>query len=136
MIARTLIDTGAYFALGDRHDGHHGEAVRIYARDFERGRMRAFTTNFVVAETHALLLNRVDRVIARRFVEDIFASQTVIIRVSAADERRAREILVGYADKDFSYTDATSFAVMERLHITTAFAFDHHFAQFGFTILG
>ncbi len=40
-----------------------------------------------------------------------------IIRVSEADEQRAHEIIYQYDDKDFSLTDATSFAVMERLHI-------------------
>ena len=47
------------------------------------------------------------------------------------DERRAREIVFGYADKDFSLTDATSFAVMERLRIPQAFTLDRNFAQFG-----
>jgi uncharacterized protein len=49
--------------------------------------------------------------------------------------RRGREIIYRYGDKDFTLTDATSFAVMERLAITRAFSFDHHFSQYGFTIL-
>jgi predicted nucleic acid-binding protein len=50
------------------------------------------------------------------------------------DEERAREIILAYEDKAFSYTDATTFAVMERTGIKTAFAFDSHFLQFGFTL--
>jgi predicted nucleic acid-binding protein len=55
--------------------------------------------------------------------------------VSLRDERRAREIIAQYDDKDFTLTDATSFAVMERLGITYAFTFDHHFTQYGFIAL-
>jgi predicted nucleic acid-binding protein len=44
-------------------------------------------------------------------------------------------IIYQYDDKDFSLTDATSFAVMERLRVPAAFTFDRHFAQYGFTVL-
>jgi predicted nucleic acid-binding protein len=37
-----------------------------------------------------------------------------------------------YGDKDFSFTDAISFGVMERLGIHVAFTFDRHFRQYGF----
>ena len=47
------------------------------------------------------------------------------------DEERAREIINTYEDKAFSYTDATTFAVIERLGIKSTFTFDEHFAQFG-----
>ena len=40
-----------------------------------------------------------------------------------------------YDDKNFTLTDATSFAVMERLGMTEGFTFDRNFAQYGFTIL-
>jgi predicted nucleic acid-binding protein len=52
-------------------------------------------------------------------------------RINADDEDRAWQILKSYTDKDFSYTDATSFAIMERLGFKTVFAFDEHFDQYG-----
>jgi predicted nucleic acid-binding protein len=55
--------------------------------------------------------------------------------VTPADVERAKAIIYQYDDRDFSLTDATSFAVMERLRIPTAFTFDRHFAQYGFTVL-
>jgi len=60
---------------------------------------------------------------------------TDVVRVEAADEERALEIIRRHEDKDFSLTDATSFAVMSRLGIREAFAFDRHFAQYGFVLL-
>lgn len=62
------------------------------------------------------------------------ASQTVV-RVRVRDESRAEEILDQYDDKEFSVTDALSFAVMERLDLRVAFSLDRHFAQFGWTLI-
>lgn len=53
--------------------------------------------------------------------------------VSDADLKRAEMILYQYEDKDYSYCDAISFAVMERLHLRLAFAFDGHFRQHGYS---
>ena len=71
-----------------------------------------------LSELHALLLTRLDRRVAARVLEEVDASNlTTVVRVATRDERRARQIVFGYTDKDFSLTDATSFAVMERLRI-------------------
>jgi len=59
-----------------------------------------------------------------------------VIRVTERDEAKAARIIFDYQDKEFSYCDATSFAVMERLHICAVMAFDPHFAQYGkFTLM-
>lgn len=134
-LASVFVDSGAYFALADPRDSEHAAAHAILARITAR-RLRAFTTNFVVAEAHALLLSRRGRAVAVRFLREIDqTTDTTIVRVEEADEQRAREIIYQYQDKDFSLTDAISFAVMERLGIGYAFAFDRHFAQYGFTLL-
>jgi hypothetical protein len=73
---------------------------------------------------------------AWNFLHAIVTGRTNIIRAEEADERRARAIIERYQDKEFSYCDAVSFAVMERLDIQEAIAFDDHFRQYGqFTIL-
>lgn len=133
---RVFVDTSAYFAVANRRDASHGPAATLMPR-LVAERRPLFTTNFVLAELHALLLTRLDRRVAARVLAETDASElTTTVRVSARDERRAREIVFGFADKDFSLTDATSFAVMERLRIATAFTLDRDFAQFGWTTLG
>jgi predicted nucleic acid-binding protein len=133
---RVFVDTSALFAAANRRDASH-EAAATTMDALVAARRRLFTTNFVLAELHALLLSRLDRRIAAQVLAAVDASAlTTIIRVSAGDERRAREIVFDYADKDFSLADATSFAVMERLHITQAFTLDQNIAQFGWVIVG
>src|SRR5919202_7151923 len=131
---RALVDTSAYFALLDADDANHLQARTISARLIAEG-WRLLTTSFVLAETHALLLNRLSQQIATRFLRDMEHSPTTLIWVTPRDVERANAIIYQYDDKDFSLTDAASFAVMERLHIPTAFTFDRHFAQYGFTVL-
>ena len=131
---RTLVDTSAYFALLDTDDTNHQQARTISARLIAEG-WRLFTTSFVLAETHALLLNRLSQQIATRFLRDMEDSPTTLVWVTPRDVERAKAIIYQYTDKDFSLTDAASFAVMERLRLPTAFSFDRHFAQYGLTVL-
>lgn len=132
MSERVFIDTGAFFATSNAQDAHHAQATAT-ARRLTAEQAETYTTNYVVAETHTLLVARVDRATALATLERIQGGPTRIIRATQADERRAQEILRQYADKDFSLIDAISFAVMERLHLRRAWTYDHHFSQFGFT---
>ena len=131
---RAFVDTSAYYALTDARDASHEAANRFMASLLDRG-ARLFTSNFIIAETHALLLTRLSRTTALRVIQAIESGTTTVVRVSAADERRARAILTQYDDKDFSLTDATSFAIMERLHIPYALTFDSDFRQYGLPVV-
>lgn len=131
---RAFIDTGAYFALADARDGHHQDAAAINTRLTDE-HWRLFTTNFILAETHALLLARAGRGLARKVLSELRASAaTTIIHITPSNELEAWGIIDRYDDKNFSFTDATSFVIMERLGIRDAFTFDRNFTQYGFTV--
>ena len=68
---------------------------------------RVLTSNFIVAETHALVLTRLGRDLAAEWLRSVPAD---VIRVTEQDEAKAKRIIFGYQDKEFSYCDATSFA--------------------------
>jgi predicted nucleic acid-binding protein len=127
-----LWDTGAAVALVNKRDQWH-TAAKKRLRLLQRRRARLLLTNFLVGEIYALLLSRLGGDVARRWLG---TNDVAVERVTEADEFRARTILLRYTDKDFSYVDATSFAVMERLGLQTAFTFDEHFVQYGFTAWG
>jgi predicted nucleic acid-binding protein len=126
-MAQVLVDTSAVYALIDKDDGYHRRAVAIL-RSLPRRGLSPFLTNFIVAESHALLLSRLGADIARAW---LLNQGWPIEPVAAVDEQMARDIIRRYTDKTFSYTDAASFAVMDRLGVREAFAFDPHFQQYG-----
>ena len=129
-----FVDSGAYLALLDRTERRHVEATAT-VRSLARERYRQYTTKVLLIEAHALILSRLGIAVAARFLQSTTLTHTTVIRVRAADEERAKHILFQYADKPFSFADAISFVVMERLRISHAFTFDRHFAQYGFTVL-
>ena len=131
-MARILVDTSAVYALMDRSDRWHPTAKAALA-DIKRSRTEPVLTNFVVAECHALLLARLGASVARRWLtSNVWSVQ----RITVDDEANAMSIISNYTDKTFSYADATSFALMERLAIRRVFAFDPHFRQYGFQVVG
>jgi len=131
---RVFVDTGGFYAALNRRDASHRDASRLFRRA-RRDHLFLFTTNFVLAESHALILARMGRDRAWNFLQAILTGSTNVIRAEEVDERRARAIIEHYQDKAFSYCDAVSFAVMERLNIQEAIAFDDHFRQYGQLII-
>lgn len=129
-----FVDTSFFFALLVAQDGRHEDARRIY-RAVLKDRRKLVVSHLVLIELHSLITRRVRAAVATAALFHIEASDATIIRVDENDELRARNILGAYSDKEFSLLDATSFAVMERLNLTTALSFDKHFAQFGWTVL-
>ncbi|GAF26401.1 predicted nucleic acid-binding protein, contains PIN domain [Moorella thermoacetica Y72] len=124
---KIMVDTSAIYALIDRSDDRHEKAKHLFKKLSEQD-VDLILTNFILAETHALILSRIGHELAREWVKNLIWK---IERVKEEDEKRAREIIIAYQDKPFSYTDATTFAVMERLKLNVALAFDNHFTQFG-----
>ena len=119
-----FVDTGAWYALVDRKDPDHSVSKKFYPA----ATLPFITTNFVFDETITLLMRRLGWDTAYKFGEGLKNSNlATIITVTRADEEKAWEIFSKYTDTGFSYTDCTSFAVIERLKIDTVFTFDTHF---------
>ena len=127
MTGSVLWDSSAILALLDADDADHARAVEV-ARAIATEKRPSFITNYVEVETHALLLRRLGRTIARQW---LLTGRLPVVRVLPAEEQGAREILARHGDKDWSLCDAISFAVIDARRIARAFAFDRHFRQYG-----
>ena len=126
---KLFVDTGAFIALIDADDEKHKAAAAFYRNSKEKG-ARFVTTTFVVCETMNYLRARISHDIAVLFRENLKKSGfNEVITVTASIEEGAFAIFKRYADKEFSFTDCTSFSIMRSLKLKTAFAFDKHFGQ-------
>lgn len=130
---RVFVDTGAWYALQVSDDEWHAAAVGAL-RELVATRHPLLTSNQVIGETYTLLRVTCGHTAAVAFLERLEESRRVErIFVGKEQEARAYRLLRQYADQDFSFVDATSFAVMRAERIRHAFAFDQHFAAAGFT---
>lgn len=105
----------------------HARAVAV-AREIASEARPSFVTNYIETETHALLVRKLGRTLARQW---LLAGGLSVLRVLPAEEQKAREILARHTDKDWTLCDAASFAVLEARQVRRAFTFDHHFRQYG-----
>jgi len=122
-----LVDTSAIAAVLNKTDDHHQHARETLKATRDRDD-RLFVTSFLVAETYGLLNVRLGAHHARTWLRE---NTMPVERVTPEDEERAEEILLEHDDKSYSYVDATSFAVMERLGVEVAFEFDEDSQKFG-----
>ena len=130
---RIFVDTGAWYALQVRDDEWHEAAVATL-NGLVTSRHALVTTNQIVGETYTLLRVTCGHAAAVVFLDRLEESRRIErIFVSTELEGRAYRLLRTYADQDFSFVDATSFAVMRSERIRHAFALDQHFATAGFT---
>ncbi len=127
-----FVDTGAFYAMADTSDRHHEAAATTFAARATDG--DTVTTDHVVIETWLLVRARLGHSAAMRWWDAIDADVVKVMGVTSVDFTRARQIARAWRDQEFSLVDCTSFAVMERLGIDEALAFDRHFRVYRYGI--
>ncbi len=129
---RVLADSAAWLAVYDRRDPDHDNCVGLL-NQWARQRAAVFVTDYILDETLTLILSRIGHRHAVNFGQRLLKSQLIhIVRLDQKNWNGAWQMFQQYDDKDFSFTDCTSFVVMRELHLADAFTFDHHFEQMGF----
>lgn len=132
--AGLFIDSSAWIALFDAGDANHERAKVFFTPENLQGLgLVPLTSNFIFAEVYAYFCRAP---LAAVTVGEAMRSSKVLryIRVTPADEEAAWELAQKYRDKDFSFVDCLSFALMERLGCQKAFAFGRHFRQMGYEV--
>lgn len=124
-----FVDTSFWVALFFVRDSCHAEARELW----EQPRGALLSTNHVLGETWTFLRRRRGYADALRAVEAVQASRSVtLIHVGQDVEDDAWQWLRRHDDREYSFVDSTSFAVMRRRRLREALAFDGDFAAAGF----
>ena len=130
-----FVDTGGWMACADQADPAHA-ACRA-ARDgmLEAGHT-LITSDFVIDETLTLIRFRLGLGAANAWWQQIDGSARLRWeRVENDRFERARHLFFQYRDKDLSFTDCTSIAIMKELKLAAVITTDRHFHQVGFEVL-
>ncbi|MGH2842657.1 MAG: type II toxin-antitoxin system VapC family toxin [Solirubrobacteraceae bacterium] len=130
-----FVDTAGWMACADAADPAHARSCAARDAAIEAGRIFV-TTDFVVDETLTLIRFRVGLAAAGAWWHQIDGSPRLRWeRIDGDRFEKARDLFFQYKDKDFSFTDCTSFIVMHDLRLRQALTTDRHFRQMGFRLL-
>ena len=122
-----FVDTSAWYASTVPSDPFHARILAWHRAN----QVALVTTDYVIDETLTLLRARGELARAVQFGRRFFDLAELPFRqVDKLDLRRAWEFFRDHPHRGRRFTDCTSRAVIERLHIKQALTFDHHFREF------
>jgi len=127
-----FVDTSFWVATIAANDANHREATQL-ARDASD---RLVTSNHVRGETWTFLNRRYGHAPAVSFVDALGRTARLRVEFVSRDlEDEALRWLRRHDEREYSFVDATSFALMRSLRVREALAFDGDFAAAGFVEL-
>ena len=126
-----FVDTSAFLAIENLRDNYYRKAVALRDTLLKAGKLLV-TSDYIMDESYTVIRFRAGHHIAVQFGEAVRGSKFLRIEPIAPNLiEKAWELFKTFSDHEFSFTDCTSFVLMERLKIKTAFTFDAHFKEYG-----
>lgn len=134
---KIFLDTSAIIAIYNADDKFHDDASRMM-KDISTGKIhltRFYVSDYIFDEAMTFIECVLrDHELAQSVGEALLSSPfTIMLRV---DDEVFKEAWDRFkASRGRSFTDCSSFVLMERNGINHAFSFDEHFTEEGFQIL-
>jgi predicted nucleic acid-binding protein len=130
-----FVDTSAFLALVNEKDNNHVAAKQLLDK-IKNGKIRItkiITSDYIIDETLTRILYSIGHKEAVEWGKYILASK-VIEKIEIGREifLLAWELFQTYEDKKLSFTDCTSFALMNKKGMEKVFSFDGDFERLGF----
>ena len=120
---KIFVDTSGWVALFVKNDKNHKKAVSIF-EDIKNSKTPIYTSDYCLDETITTIMLRGGHRQSVFAGEALFSSEIIkIVHVSPDYIQSAWELYQKYKDKEFSFTDVTSFVIMKDIDIKKSFAF-------------
>lgn len=126
-----FVDTSALYALMDRDDRNHASAARFWSELDAAEPL--LTHSYVLVETAALVQRRLGVDALRVLVDELTLPISTVFVDRTVHDAAVSGVLAAHK-RQLSLVDMVSFELMRRAGVRAAFAFDEHFAQFGFDV--
>jgi predicted nucleic acid-binding protein len=132
---RVFGDTSFFFALVAKRDPAHRPAVAAFEKLLRAG-ARVVTTDYVVDETLTLTKARIDAPTSLSLLDRMERSDSIDLQMLTGERFAAsKQYFRKHSDHGYSFTDCTSFVLMDELDIGAALTTDRHFEEAGFAVL-
>lgn len=132
---RVFGDTSFFFALVAKRDPAHRPAVTAYEKLLRAG-ARVVTTDYVVDETLTLTKARIDAPTSLALLDRMERSEAIDVEALTSERfLTSKQYFRKHSDHGYSFTDCTSFVLMDELEVRRALTTDRHFREAGFEVL-
>lgn len=129
-----FVDTSAIYAGIAVNDEFHERAVDTWERLLDRE--EDLVTHSLIEVESAVLVQRRIGLEAVAALADLLLPRIKVIEIGRDARRAALAAVAARDSREISLVDRVSFDLMNRLGLREAFAFDRHFADAGFDLIG
>ncbi len=135
MAADLFVDACGLYALADNKDPLRARAQRHVTARVSAG-SRLVLTDYILDEACTLAKARAGSYAALKLLQLVEASAGFRTEWIDPDRFEATKAYFRkHADHDYSFTDCSSFVIMQELRLRDALTSDHHFTEAGFRAL-
>ncbi|MBI2326809.1 PIN domain-containing protein [Candidatus Curtissbacteria bacterium] len=125
-----FVDSNVFIAIWDLDNIHHQIAYEK-SRNLANEGEPVVISNIVIYEVATIMAMRLSKQKSLAFLDSIRKSEFKIIFIDQQIDRLAHDIFEKIKDKNVSFFDCTSFAIIQKFDIGKIFSFDKDFLKYG-----
>ena len=130
---KIFLDTSFLFAYHNIDDAYHEKSINL-VNEIANNNMNCFISDYIFDEILALLLSRVNKLkaieVCNKLINEVKSGNIELKYIDNEVFLEALGIFIQFEDKEWSFTDCTSYVIIKNEGIEKAAAFDRHFRQF------